>query len=120
MTQLLSALTFLLAGMLTSACQSTVAPPSKGTQVAGDTSMNRAQELDPSQIVQVLPKDAIRAINAPRYISAHEAAADGLRDDEGVLGVDLGGERRAYPIAILSAHEIVNDTVGGLPIAVTW
>jgi hypothetical protein len=37
-----------------------------------------------------------------------------------VLGVTIGAESRAYPIAFLSWHEIVNDIVGGVPIAATW
>lgn len=41
-------------------------------------------------------------------------------DEEGVIGVLINGEARAYPIRLLSLHEIVNDTVGGQPIAVTW
>lgn len=42
------------------------------------------------------------------------------RDQDEVIGVYINGEARAYPIRLLSLHEIVNDTVGGLPIAVTW
>ena len=37
-----------------------------------------------------------------------------------VIGVNINGESRAYPIPYLSAHEIVNDVVGGQPIAATW
>lgn len=47
---------------------------------------------------------------------------DALRDDELVLGVVRNGEARAYPINMLTgpAREIVNDTLGGEPIAATW
>jgi hypothetical protein len=37
-----------------------------------------------------------------------------------VISVHIGGEARAYPLRILIWHEIVNDTIGGTPIAVTW
>jgi len=37
-----------------------------------------------------------------------------------VIGVEIGGEARAYGTAFLSGHEVVNDVVGGRPIAVTW
>ncbi len=40
--------------------------------------------------------------------------------DELVLGVSINGDHRAYSTGLLSGHEIVNDTVGGRPIAVTW
>lgn len=37
-----------------------------------------------------------------------------------VIGVNIGGESRAYPISVLNVHEIINDTLGGVPIAVTY
>jgi Protein of unknown function (DUF3179) len=37
-----------------------------------------------------------------------------------VLSLTLGGETRAYPVQVLIFHEIVNDTVGGVPVAVTY
>lgn len=37
-----------------------------------------------------------------------------------VLGVAINGEARAYPVPLLSHHEVVNDVLGGEPIAVTW
>jgi hypothetical protein len=37
-----------------------------------------------------------------------------------VIGLEINGESRAYPLRILSAHEIVNDKVGGKPVAVTY
>jgi hypothetical protein len=37
-----------------------------------------------------------------------------------VLGVEQDGEAKAYSISLLSRHEIVNDSIGGQPIAVTW
>ena len=42
------------------------------------------------------------------------------QDEEEVIGVLLNGDARAYPTRLLSLHEVVNDTVGGQPIAVTW
>jgi Protein of unknown function (DUF3179) len=43
-----------------------------------------------------------------------------LADSSLVIGFDRGGEARAYPVDLLSLHEVVNDVVGGVPIAVTW
>jgi hypothetical protein len=37
-----------------------------------------------------------------------------------VVGVEIGGESRAYPLHFLHVHEIVNDTLGGTPIAIVW
>lgn len=75
-------------------------------------------DFRPEQIVDVLPKDAIPAIDEPRLVSAAEA--DDVRDDDRVVGVELAGEARAYPVKVLSAHEIVNDEIAGQPFAVTW
>jgi hypothetical protein len=43
-----------------------------------------------------------------------------MDDFEHVIGVYINGDARAYPIRMLSRHEIVNDVVGGEYIAVTW
>ena len=71
------------------------------------------------EIVTLLPKDAIPAIDDPVFISADEADVQ-YEPDELVIGVQFDGEARAYSIPLLSSHEIVNDTVGGRKIAVTW
>ncbi len=71
------------------------------------------------RIVTLLPKDAIPAIDDPRFYPAAEADAE-YAADELVLGVSLNGDSRAYSTSLLNHHEIVNDTVGGRKIAVTW
>ncbi|HEY8111955.1 MAG TPA: DUF3179 domain-containing protein [Actinomycetes bacterium] len=62
--------------------------------------------------------DGIPAIDRPRFLRATDV--DFLDPVEPVLGLELGGEERAYPVQILIWHEIVNDTVGGIPVAVTY
>jgi hypothetical protein len=37
-----------------------------------------------------------------------------------VIGLEIDGDARAYATAFLSTHEIANETIGGLPVAVTW
>lgn len=76
----------------------------------------RTEELD---IITVLPKDAIPAIDSPRFVSARKARG-WMRPDELVIGLSINGDSRAYAINMLSRHEIVNDVVGGKPVAVTW
>ena len=70
-------------------------------------------------IITVLGKDGIPAILNPVFLTAQEAQAN-MRAGERVLGVSINGENKAYPLNLLSRHEIVNDTVGGQPVAVTW
>jgi hypothetical protein len=76
--------------------------------------------INPNDIVTLLPKDAIPAIRNPKPLLVSANEVRGVRDSDQVLGVAIGGESRAYPIPFLSWHEIVNDTVGGVPIAATW
>jgi Protein of unknown function (DUF3179) len=64
------------------------------------------------------PKDGIPAIDAPRYTRADEV--DFLEDREPVILVTVEGESRAYPLQILTWHEIVNTQFGDVPAAVTF
>lgn len=64
------------------------------------------------------PKDGIPAIDAPQFVAVADVRF--LRDREPVIALDLNGEVRAYPIQILIWHEIVNDEIGGTPLAVTF
>jgi hypothetical protein len=59
------------------------------------------------------------ASREPRFVSQDEAA-DWLGEREPVILVRLGDEARLYPLQILTWHEIVNDTLGGVPVAVTF
>ena len=71
------------------------------------------------EMVTLVPFDGIQAILQPRFVTAEEARA-WMDPTEKVLGISIGGEHHAYPISVLSRHEIVNDVVGGQPVAVTW
>ena len=63
------------------------------------------------------PRDGIPSIDQPRYVPAGQA---NLRDTDRVLGIARNGIVRAYPVRILNWHEIVNDQLGGEPIAITY
>ncbi len=63
-------------------------------------------------------KDGIPALDKPRFIAGHRA--DYLKDTDRVIGVDRNGEARAYPIAMLNWHEIVNDHIKGESIVITF
>jgi hypothetical protein len=65
------------------------------------------------------PKDGIPAIDAPVIISATQANT-WLRPREPVILVEADGMARAYPLQVLIWHEIVNDTLGNLPLVVTF
>ena len=67
---------------------------------------------------RALARDAFPVLFDPKLVPADEA--EGIRDDEPVIGVFLGGEAKAYPISIMGVHELANDTCGGQPIAASW
>ena len=59
-----------------------------------------------------------KAIVGPRFIAAEQASTKFTNRQ--VLGISIDGDHRAYAIHFIEAHEIVNDTVGGVPVAVTY
>lgn len=84
----------------------------------GGFDMSQAN-LDPREIRSGgPPKDGIPALTNPRAIAVGEA--DFLRPTDRVVGLVIGNQARAYPISILNYHEIVNDKLGGAPVAVTY
>jgi len=68
-------------------------------------------------IEKVLEPDVIRSIKNPDFVSASKTT---LHPDEPVIGVSINGDSRAYSTYLLNSHEIVNDVVGGKPVAITW
>ena len=62
-------------------------------------------------------RDCIPSIDAPQYLTAEDAQ---LSDDDIVVTLSYEGQYRAYPTRILDHHEIVNDTIAGTPLAITW
>lgn len=63
-------------------------------------------------------KDGIPALDRPRFAAA--SSVDWLAPREPVIELAIGRDVRAYPLQILIWHEIVNDRVGGVPVAVTF
>jgi hypothetical protein len=77
------------------------------------------------------PKDGLPAMTAPAVLTGAELvrfAKDLQRGHQGkflvshdrVIGVEIAGQARAYPLKILNWHEVVNDTLGGTPIVVAY
>ena len=70
-------------------------------------------------VYSLLPVGKIPAVDNPEYLSGEEANAQ-MKPEEPVLGLVVGDAARAYSLWQLDAHEIVNDTFEGRPIAATW
>ena len=90
----------------------TIVDPSAGSTPGSESNLDL-------QIITILARDGIPAILDPVFDPRIEAMAQ-MEPSERVIGVSINGDHRAYPLNLLSRHEIVNDTVGGKPIAVTW
>ena len=65
------------------------------------------------------PRDVIPPLDNPAFVTIEEAS-EWLSDREPVASLDFNGEVRAYPLRILTWHEIVNDQVGDVPVVVTY
>jgi hypothetical protein len=64
------------------------------------------------------PRDGIRGVDAPQFVSPGEATwAPPLVP---VIGVAFGGEARAYPVHLLEYHQVVNDRLGETPVTITY
>jgi len=68
---------------------------------------------------RMVARDHFPALFDPALVSV-KAAGAAIEDDEPVVGVVVGDDVRAYPVHVLGSHGIVNDTCGGVPIAVSW
>ena len=65
------------------------------------------------------PRDGIPPLDAPTFVTPEEAKR-WLRDQEPVIALEINGDARAYPLQIMTWHEIVNDVVGGDPVTITF
>jgi hypothetical protein len=65
------------------------------------------------------PKDGIPSIDNPKFVSVKEAD-EWIADNELVLAISYKGVKRVYPLQILVWHEIVNETIAGDPILITY
>ncbi len=72
-----------------------------------------------NELQLVLPRNRIAPIDDPTFAPVSNAP-DYLRDEEPVIIVDINGDARAYPLAVLMWHEIVKDTAGEVPVTVTF
>jgi hypothetical protein len=74
--------------------------------------------VDLDEIRGIVPPDAIPALEDPAFEPAAEV--DWLAPVEPVLALEVNGDARAYPLRIMTWHELVNGTVGGVPVTVSY
>jgi hypothetical protein len=75
--------------------------------------------IDREKIIPGGPgRDGVHAVDAPTFASAE--AAEAVAPETPVLGVAIGDDARAYLTPILEYHQAINDTVGGVPLLITY
>ena len=100
-----------------------VSPPAKANPAAWasewpKTDFNK-RSVDLSEIISGgPPKDGIPSIDDPKFLPISQIT--NMSDTEPVIGLIINGDARAYPLSVLTWHEIVNDTVGGVPVTITY
>ncbi|MEO1140382.1 MAG: DUF3179 domain-containing (seleno)protein, partial [Pseudomonadota bacterium] len=65
-----------------------------------------------------VPKDGIPSLDNPTLIAAERATY--MRDGDPVFGVSINGDTRAYPLRIMGWHEMFNEVIGGVPVALAY
>jgi len=112
----------LLAALLAGAL---VAPPASGQEESGDDSGSEWNGFDLSNlsvprelVVRGAPRDGIKAVDEPAFAPPEQSET--VSALVVVLGVALDEEARGYPEHVLEWHQIVNDTLDGEPVAVTY
>lgn len=90
--------------------------------VIGPCAFGQNAEVDedtstPPGFQRVLERGRIASIDKPEFVTASEAEVAG---DSWMMGLLIDGEARAYSLSLLNHHEVVNDVVGGKPVAAVW
>jgi hypothetical protein len=97
-----------------------ISPSMTSSNINSITTAEQRHTIPLDQIVSGgPPPDGIPSIDNPKFIAVQEASKF-LKDSELVLGLNINGDIRAYPLQILVWHEIVNDNIGAVPVAVTY
>ena len=101
--------------------------PAQGTLPAGPSALediNAAEFpvplVNPDEIISGgPPPDGIPPIDDPVFLDVADNLGL-LEENESVVALTIGDDARAYPVSIMIWHEIVNDTVGGVPVTVSY
>lgn len=86
------------------------------TATASMSALAQSSSAPPS-FEQILPRGRIAAVDDPVFVPAAEAK---VLPESWVLGVLIEGQPRAFSLAVLNSHEIVNDSIGDTNYAAVW
>jgi len=108
----------LLLGMMLVACTANGAENSINMNEWPATDFSNSN-IDLNEIISGGPgKDGIPAIDNPIFVAL--SSYEGIDPHEPVIGVTIGNQSKAYPLRVMIWHEIVNDEIDGVPVAVTY
>ena len=101
-------------------CVTSVVLPALAEESAGPNGFSLEKAVVPPDSIRGggPARDHIRSVDAPTFVSPAEAPWS--PPGAPVLGVVLGGVARAYPVHLMEYHQVVNDVVGGTPVAVSF
>lgn len=118
-TWLFGGVLLLLAGVALVMAGGKPVPSSSPSVSSSPTSYDpvRAGEQLPDGYRALLPRDAITPVYEPTFVAAADAP---WQDNALVIGVEIDGEAKAYPVSFLNRREMVIDRLSGIPILVTW
>ena len=124
---LLLAMALLAWGLAPALLQLADRPPGNGKDIesyAFDLSNPRIplETIEPSMLHRdMVPVEMQPIILSPKEMAeANEGRRKYLVSDDLVIGIEIEGQARAYPLSILNIHEVINDTIGDVPISITW
>ncbi len=70
---------------------------------------------------QAVPRDGFPVFDNPKMLDVKTAEQEKfIYDRDSVIGIVHGGEAKAYPITVMGVHELGNDWINGIPIAIGW
>jgi len=78
---------------------------------------NEDRTVDLNEYLRNTDPDSIAPVYSPEYVGSQDAP---LSPDELVMGVEINGEARAFPVGLMRNREMGNDTIGGVPVLVSW
>jgi hypothetical protein len=116
-----------MADVPTTAAAEPAPVPAQGVLPQGPSALqtSTAEEFPPSLVdpAEIIsggpPPDGIPPLDSPVFVDVADSLAE-FEPEEAVVAIELNGDARAYPVQIMIWHEIVNDTVGGVPVSVTY
>ncbi|MCT7377927.1 DUF3179 domain-containing protein [Chelativorans salis] len=109
---------FVLSVPIVAAAAQAIADPTSWSREGWETDFSKSSVPFEEIISGGPPRDGIPSIDDPKFAAA--SAVPDIEAREPVIQFGLGGDIRAYPLRVLTWHEIVNDVVGGVPVAVTY